>query len=314
MRITNSSMIDSYLHDLQGNLQSVDKLHKQATTGNQISRLSDDPNRAVRIMKMQNEISDVERYNYNIDEVSGWTESTDGCLDSLGKAVSDIKELLVKVGNGTYSEDEINSVGLEVNQKIAEIGEILNTTHGGDSLFGGSTTGSKPIEIKTDSDGKVKLSLSTTANDKKLYVEVSHGMSIEYNEKAVDIVNGALGNDLSGNPRNYFSVLNEIGEAFKSGTKDDIKKLTGDLQKDVDSFLKHTLNARTELGAKENIMESIRRNNDDSIITMKGALSLTKNVDVAEKYIEYKSAEMVYTAAVQLGAKMIVPTILDYLR
>lgn len=39
-----------------------------------------------------------------------------------------------------------------------------------------------------------------------------------------------------------------------------------------------------------------------------------QDVDVAEKFIELKSAEMMYTASLQVGAKLIQPTLLDYLR
>ena len=310
MRITNSSRVNSYLNDLQGNLKRVDKLHTQTTTGNQISRLSDDPHKAVRIMKMQNEISDVERYNYNIDEVSGWTGSTDGALENLGEVVRDIKNSLVKAGNGTYSQDEINSIKLEVDEKIKQVGEILNSTHGGDYIFGGSVTGSRPVEVDSGPPIEIKFSTTPAPNNNKLLVEVSDGMEIEYNVTAKDLIETK---DSKGNNINYFDVLNEVSKAFNE-TPADVEKLNSELMDKMDEMLKHTLNERTELGAKDNIVTSIRSSNDDSVINMKGALSLTKDVDVAEKYIEYKSAEAIYTAAIQVGAKIITPTIMDYLR
>lgn len=40
----------------------------------------------------------------------------------------------------------------------------------------------------------------------------------------------------------------------------------------------------------------------------------TQDTDVVEKFIELKSAEMIYQASIQVGAKLIQPTILDYIR
>mgnify|MGYP004535207041 CR=1 FL=1 len=39
-----------------------------------------------------------------------------------------------------------------------------------------------------------------------------------------------------------------------------------------------------------------------------------QDVDVADAFIKYKSAEMVYTASLQVTAKIFNNTILDYLR
>ena len=49
-------------------------------------------------------------------------------------------------------------------------------------------------------------------------------------------------------------------------------------------------------------------------IEMKGVLSNIQDVDVADAFIKYKSAEMVYTASLQVTVKIFNNTILDYLR
>ena len=51
-----------------------------------------------------------------------------------------------------------------------------------------------------------------------------------------------------------------------------------------------------------------------NIINMKNVLSLDQDTDHVEKFIELKSLELVYQASIQVGAKLIQPTILDYIR
>ena len=60
--------------------------------------------------------------------------------------------------------------------------------------------------------------------------------------------------------------------------------------------------------------EKIKEFNDDNIINMKNVLSLDQDTDHVEKFIELKSLELVYQASIQVGAKLIQPTILDYIR
>ena len=124
MRVTNRAMTNTYLSDVQKSLQSINKLNTQLNTGKQINKVSDNPYEAIKILNMQNEINDVERYNYNCDEITGWLDSTDDALDKIGNISSEIKVLLTSI-SGSYGEDEIKAIKSEINEKVKQIGEAL---------------------------------------------------------------------------------------------------------------------------------------------------------------------------------------------
>ena len=71
---------------------------------------------------------------------------------------------------------------------------------------------------------------------------------------------------------------------------------------------------RTSLGVRVSTAEKIKELNDEDILNIQDVLSKTQDTDVVEKFIELKSAEMIYQASIQVGAKLIQPTILDYIR
>ena len=50
----------------------------------------------------------------------------------------------------TFGEDEIKAVQSEVNEKVKQMGEALNTTYAGKYIFGGTKTDEAPIKITTD--------------------------------------------------------------------------------------------------------------------------------------------------------------------
>ena len=80
-------------------------------------------------------------------------------------------------------------------------------------------------------------------------------------------------------------------------------KLLGETKKNIDKLFNHALDERTSLGVRVSTAEKVRNLNDENILNMKGVLSLDQDVDQVEKFIELKSAEMVYQASIQVGAK-----------
>lgn len=304
MRVTNSMMANSHLNNLQTNLQRLDKINLQMDTSKQINKLSDDPFRAIKIINLQSEIEGMDKYNYNCDEIKGFLESTDSALDELGSISNDIKEALLQASTGTNGPNEVKSIEKKVNELIKQAGQVLNLSYGGKHVFGGTITDEKPFETIENSDGSVKIQINSKHSDpskldEEMEVELSPGISINYNVNFKDF-NGQVN----------ISSLNDISTAFVNGDQKELGKLIGN----VDNFISDILNARAVVGAKTNTVDIMRGKNEENILTMNGELSQKQDVDVMQKYIELNQAQMAYSASLQAGAKIIQPTILDYLR
>lgn len=310
MRITNSSMIRSHMYDVQQGLQRMDNLNKQLDSQKQINRVSDDPHKAIKIMNLNNEIKYAEKHNQNVEEVVGWMNNTDANLEEFGTLLGDIKNSILKVGNGTYSDEEMKAIQAEMNEKIKALGETLNTTHGGRYMFGGTSVDEPPVQIE-EKDGVVTLKLNPNINSEDLKAEISDGINLDYNVSASEIFNK--------DGKNYLDSINDLSKIMNDiangvDVEDNKQELLGDVKKNIDDFFNHTVDTRTKFGVKVNTAEKIKDLNDENILNMKGVLSLEQDVNYVDKFIELKSAEMVYNASIQVGAKLIQPSILDYLR
>ena len=310
MRITNSSMIRNHMYDVQQGLQRMDNLNKQLDSQKQINRVSDDPHKAIKIMNLNNEIKYAEKHNQNVEEVVGWMNNTDANLEEFGTLLGDIKNSILKVGNGTYSDEEMKAIQAEMNEKIKALGETLNTTHGGRYMFGGTSVDEPPVQIE-EKDGVVTLKLNPNINAEDLKAEISDGINMDYNVSASEIFNK--------DGKNYLDSINDLSKLMNDiangvDVEDNKKELLGDVKKNIDDFFNHTVDTRTKFGVKVNTAEKIKDLNDENILNMKGVLSLEQDVNYVDKFIELKSAEMIYNASIQVGAKLIQPSILDYLR
>lgn len=310
MRITNSSMIRNHMYDVQQGLQRMDNLNKQLDSQKQINRVSDDPHKAIKIMNLNNEIKYAEKHNQNVEEVVGWMNNTDANLEEFGTLLGDIKNSILKVGNGTYSDEEMKAIQAEMNEKLKALGETLNTTHGGRYMFGGTSVDEPPVQIE-EKDGVVTLKLNPNINAEDLKAEISDGINMDYNVSASEI--------FTKDGKNYLDSINDLSKIMNDiangvDVEDNKKELLGDVKKNIDEFFNHTVDTRTKFGVKVNTAEKIKDLNDENILNMKGVLSLEQDVNYIDKFIELKSAEMVYNASIQVGAKLIQPSILDYLR
>lgn len=324
MRITNASMVRSHLYDTQNNLINMSKINQQISTGKVINTVSDDPHKAIKIMNINNEIKYTEKYNSNIDETVGWMNTTDGALESTGNLLNEIKETILKVGNGTYSQNEMKSLNADINEKIKQLADTLNSTYGGKYLFGGSSVDDAPITVIENPDGTVKLEFSkdkngqTIPNTDDLKADISSGINIDYNISVGEILNIKDGNgntvNLLDEINNLSTLMNDIANGDEQTAAKAKETLLNDTKGKIDTLFDHVVNERTSLGVRVSTAEKIKELNDEDILNIQDVLSKTQDTDVVEKFIELKSAEMIYQASIQVGAKLIQPTILDYIR
>lgn len=321
MRITNGSVMSTYLRDLQNNLQSMDKLNTQLNTSKQVNKISDDPFKTVKIMNVQGEINNVEKYNYNCDEITGWLDITDESLDRVGNLTSEIKTLLTSIQD-TFGPDEIKAVQTEINEKIKQVGEAMNTTYAGKYVFGGSVTDQPPVRVETDpnsglakivinntdKDGNVDPNLSARL-DASLKSEISDGITMDYN-LTIKNITSTTGKETG--KKSGLDILNDVVQKLNSDPvdMDEIKKLSSDLG----DYMNDVLNNRSLIGAKTNTVSAVKDSNEENILEMKGTFSQMQDVDYADKFMELKEAQMIYNATLQVGAKLLQPTLLDYLR
>lgn len=301
MRVTNANMANSYMYNIQSTTQKIDKLNKELTGQNVINKVSDDPFKAIKVMNLKNEITSVENLNSNADELLGWAEQTDGVLDSIGNLTNEIKNLVTSISS-IHSESDISSITKEVTEKVKQIAELFNSTYAGQNIFSGTATDEKAVNIVTNPNGSIRIEKSNNINNGTLKGEVSPGITISYNATVDEVTNNG----------ELFDTLNDVLDTLNT-MPIDFNKIN-DLKEGLDKGLSSVLDARSSIGAKINSIENMKENNISNIEKMSETLSMLNDIDIAQKAVELKSAELVYAASLQVGAKLMQNTILDYIR
>lgn len=419
MRVTNKMLSNNFLSDMNTNLQNLQTLQKQMTTGKLFSKPSDDPFSVARAMQLHTSINTNTMYNDNIKDTINWLDTTDTALGQVNDVLQRVRELLVSSGNGAYSPTEREKIKDEVNQKVSQISQILNTSFDGKYIFGGTkgttkptnsveqfvpslsnvtvgnaseisvsgvstntqntnysvtisggtitltkdgsavspapvitsdvpsgnkatfdgmtihvaTTGNYTFEINTKSnnnsqlvyankDGSILDPNGTTDEQNQfkmigtdLQTEVSQGVTMQYNVGADKILKYGAGSDddlrvLLQKIANHLDGNNDNGSASDSTAT---SQLTGQDLTDLDTAISNILTVRSQVGAKQNRMDSAQTQNTDMSTNLTEILSKTEDIDITQKTMEYATAQTVYLASLQTSAKVIQPTLMDYL-
>lgn len=320
MRVTNKMLSNSFLRDMRTNLTNMQKLQEQMTSGKEINKPSDDPFKVARAMQLHTDVNTNKQYNENIKDTINWLDVTDTALDQVGNVFQRVNELLISAGNGGYGPDERKAIKDEINEKVGELSQILNTNFDGKYIFGGSRGTTKPVNVDT-TGGNTKLvynkkdgsELDIIANPEeynmigqKLKTEISQGVTMEYNVSASDIINFD-GKDLR-------NILNDITNHLDSTDPADIDKISGDDLQNIKDTVDNLLKIRSEVGAKQNRMESAQNKNEDENFNMTEILSKTEDIDITEKTMQYATMQTVYIASLQISAKVLQPSLIDYMR
>ena len=224
------------------------------------------------------------------------------------------------ITSGSNMTDAASTLQTDINTAIA----AANTT-------AGKTTGQagyiEDATVKATDDGRFEISSpsgtitfydnnnETTVKDlglsaglkDKLLVEVSQGVTMDYNVTASQVINYGVGGN------NIMDLMANITKHLGSDAASDISALSGEDLTGIQAVMTNVLKLRSEVGAKQNRMESAESRNTDQNLNMTEILSSIEDIDITQKSMEYATMQTIYLASLQTSAKVIQPSLLDYL-
>ena len=303
MRVTQSMISNNMLSNLSNSYSKLDQYNNQLSSGKKISRPSDDPVIAMKGIYYRSDVTQVEQYQRNLSEATNWVDSSDDALDKVTSALQRIRELTVQGATDTNSIESRQAAADEIKQLIDHIGTIGNTMVGDKYIFNGVDTTTKPVNITTQQDPlnpkQIVIQGSSYTDNSSFNVEVSKGVKIGVNVDPANIFDTGTFNTLA-------TVYNNI----VNGNSNSINQSLGD----VDKIITNVLTARTKIGATQNRMDMINDRLGSQEVIANRIMSDNEDADIEKVITNLKTQESVHNAALGVGARIIQPTLLDFLR
>lgn len=127
MRVTQGMLSNNMLHNLSNSYSKMGTIMDQLNTGKKINLPSDDPVIAMKGMNYRSQVTEIEQFKRNTNEVHNWMDNSDAALDKATQAMQRLRELAVKASNGTNDTEELTSIKEEVTQLKEHLKDIAET-------------------------------------------------------------------------------------------------------------------------------------------------------------------------------------------
>lgn len=294
-------LINNMVYNLNQNLKGLEKLQFQQATGKKFRVPSDDPIGASKSLKFNTDISKLEQYERNAKDAHSWMVDTEAALGEIVAVLHRANELTVDAANGTKTTEDLHKIKEEIDQLKEHLVQIANTTYAGRHIFSGYKT-DKPL---LNEDGTYNNEVFPFGDNEVFEYNVGVSERIKVNTLG-DKVFGDAADDVP----HLIKVFEDLSTALESNIPDDIQTALGNLE----NSLEQTLSVRSEVGAKMNRLELTQKKLGVQIDSVKELLSYNEDVDLAEISMHIAMAENVYISSLMTGAKIIQPTLVEFLR
>ncbi|MGE7183718.1 flagellar hook-associated protein FlgL [Peribacillus sp. NPDC006672] len=292
MRVTQSMLTNNMLRNLSGSYEKMAKLQEQVSSQKKFSKPSDNPVAAMMGMGYRTNLNQIQQYTSNISEATNWIDSTDDAISEAVSVLQRIRELTVQGSNGTYDGEQFESVSEEIKQLKEHLITLGDTQIGGKYIFNGQDTNVRPSSVK-DANG------NTVYGTGDINLEVFSGISLKINTDGSKIFGDALA--AGGSIDQTIDALENDGDV--SGT------LAG-LDATIDTFL----SMQAQVGARQNRIELMTDRLKQQEVFATDILSKNEDVEIEKAIMDLTTQESVHSAALSIGARIMQPSLLDFLR
>ncbi|WP_426242291.1 flagellin [Nocardioides sp. LHG3406-4] len=291
--MTQTMMSQRSLAGMQLGLTRLARVQEQISTGRIINRPSDSPIDAASAMNLRKELGEQQQYLRNTADGLAWLNTADSTLSSMSLQIRKARELGLQGANtGALSADARNALAVEIEGIRDSLIKVSNTTYLDRPIFGGITAGSKAYD---DSGAFVGVAGGVTR-------AVAPGVRIDVNVDGASIIgpNGA----------NLFDDLSALAGAIRTGDSAATAVGLDALQ----TGLGRVTTALADVGSRTVRVEAAEQAALDAELSIKTSLSEVENTDLPKALMELKLQETAYQAALAATARVMQPSLIDFLR
>ena len=185
MRITNSMMTANTKANINTNKVNADKLNTMTASGQKITRPSDDPVVAIRAMRLNTSLTELEQYyGKNIPDADAWFTDTETALTQTDDVLSSIREKLNQASSQENVTSNVKDILEELKQLKDQVYAIGNADSAGRTVFTGYRTGEMLTFMEQDTI-RYEITEKFTKDDLETFKYVKGTASINESGQAV---------------------------------------------------------------------------------------------------------------------------------
>lgn len=190
MRISTNQLNTAGLNQILNRQSELSHLQQQIATQKRFLTPSGDPVAATSVLNLESDISLTEQYIKNGEVAASSNELEESVLNSVTEINFRLKELFVQLGNGTYNEQQLDGIKVELQQRYDELIGLANTQNAnGDYLFSGFQTKTQPFTLNNSNN------VVYNGDQGQRSIRVSSGIKVPVSDSGFSVFENALSGD-----------------------------------------------------------------------------------------------------------------------
>jgi flagellar hook-associated protein 3 FlgL len=295
VRVTPKTMQQVAIDGLTKSLAKTAKLQEQLASGKALNRPSDSPIETVSAMQYRSEIRRTEQYQRNAEDGTNWLGIADNTLTGVLESIGRVRELVIRGKNGNLGDVERGNIAQEIAALKDSLVGQANAKYLDRPIFGGNSGSTQAYDAAGVFQGSA---------DDAIERRVGPGLKVRVNVTGPEVF--GTGNGVDGN---IFELVQKIA--------DDLRTNPSGLDADLANLDNLTVGIQNQLGAvgaRYNQVESMKQRASDLQTTLANGLSDVENIDLPRTIVDLQLQEVAYQSALSATAKVIQPSLLDFLR
>jgi flagellar hook-associated protein 3 FlgL len=296
-RVTTSTAARTLMADVGAAHRRLVGAQQRVSSGKQLTKPSDSPTGVMSSLNRRAELRRYDQYARSATDATAWLNTADSTLSTVVDRVHRARDLLLGAVSAGADQQSRNASATELESLGDELVGLANTTYLGRPIFGGvvDTPTAYASDGTYEGDGGAVVRSVGPGTD----VTVNLGGEAVFGVQDADPAQG-----------NLFQVVRQAAADLRAGNVAGAGAAIGRL----DSALSRVGSAQATIGARTNQIESVTGRNSDVAIQLRSGLSEVEDVDYAQALIDFQTQQMAYQASLSVTAKIIQPTLLDFLR
>lgn len=270
------------------------------STGLRVNRPSDDPIAARSAIDIRTQIQQNEQFIANVADALPFITQSGSTLQRMVSIIQRVRELTVQAASTTTGPEQLDQIAIEINQLLEASVVAANQKVSGRSLFAGTATLSDAFTVTRPVDEITAVAFAGNANN--IEIAVSQGVRVTINEPGDRAFQGM---------QDIFQLLIDIRDDMRAVNQGNLQTLR---LTELDTALEQVLQSGARLGALENRIERVTFDKEDFVLALQELLSNKIDADFADTVVNLNVLSNALSAALNSAARVIQPSLLDFVR
>ena len=292
IRVTDQSMSLAAQRALGERQSRLASAQQTATSGARISKPSDDPAGTGEALRVRAELAAHDQYQRNISDGTGWLRTIDSALDSATGTLRQVRDAVVQGGNGSLTQDARDALASVVDGLRADLLASANTRYLGRNVFAGTSDAESAF-----TDG-APPTFNGAAGSVTRRIGPDQAVPVDADGRSV----------FGSGSTSVFTVLDDIAADLRAGT-DPTPRLGA-----LDSAMSTVVGARSEVGTRSALLERASQSTTEATTTLTSRRTAIEDVDLGQAVLDLQLQQTAYQAALAVTAKVLQPSLTEFLR